>query len=211
MTDLSTARAIKPALLKYALLAQSCYKDKPTYGVENSASRAVVYGDVVAIPGTNNIVCALADMTFDTMNCALGKVHEGFYQAYAEMRVALLRISPKVVVGHSLGGSMALIYGAELCLSGKPPDAIFAFEAAMPSVDSVLGDILRAHHVPVYITHHGHDIVPCEPSITGNWQMPAPVIELCETEFPYPNISWHVMENISDHLIENVILAIQAL
>ena len=202
----------RDTLLQYALMAQEAYSAKPDIGIENTASRAIVRGNAIAFPGTNNIACALADMQFDVIQTmSLGRLHKGFWDAYLAIATDLLKQSPEIIVGHSLGGALALIYGGALCILGTAPKFIYAFEPPMVSVDSILGDVLKAHGVQVTITHNGCDIVPCIPHLDENWQQPGEVTELCTTGYPYPDISWDAVANIEDHLISNVIRSIQQL
>jgi hypothetical protein len=204
-------------LLKYALLAHRCYAEKPDVGVEDSASRAVYFRDpvdglIVGFPGSNNAVCWLTDLdALTTSTLFLGKVHAGFWEAYTKIASLLTLERPQVIVGHSLGGALALIYAGALCVLGKPPKAVYAFEPPRVSVDSVLGGVLKAHGVQVVITHNGDDIVPCIPHLDEGWQQPGAVTELCKTDYPYPQISWDAVANIEDHLIRNVIRSIQQL
>ena len=204
-------------LLKYALLAQRCYTEKPDVGVESSASRAVYFHDpvdglIVGFPGTNNPECIVTDAEWlTTSTLSLGRVHAGFWEAYTAIAPYLCIERPQIVLGHSLGGVLALIYAGALCLLGKPPRGVYAFEPPRASIDSVLGDVLKAHGVQAVITHHGHDLIPCFAPPDGEWPQPAPVTELCKTDYPYPEIYWDVIEDIEDHLISNVIRSIQQL
>ncbi len=201
----------RDTLLQYALMAQEAYSAKPDIGIENTASRAIVRGNAIAFPGTNNIACALADMQFDVIQTmSLGRLHKGFWDAYLAIATDLLKQSPEIIVGHSLGGALALIYGGALCILGTAPKFIYAFEPPMVSVDSILGDVLKAHGVQVIITHNGHDIVPCVPDVLGPWHQPVIPLELCQTEYPWPKISFDPVANIVDHLIENVIKSINS-
>ena len=201
----------RDTLLQYALMAQEAYSAKPDIGIENTASRAIVRGNAIAFPGTNNIACALADMQFDVIQTmSLGRLHKGFWDAYCVIADDLLKLVPQVVVGHSLGGALALIYAGALCIFGKPPKFVYAFEAPMVSIDSILGDVLKAHGVQVIVTHNGHDIVPCVPDVLGPWHQPVIPLELCQTEYPWPKISFDPVANVEDHLIENVIKTINS-
>ena len=201
----------RDTLLQYALMAQEAYSAKPDIGIENTASRAIVRGNAIAFPGTNNIACALADMQFDVIQTmSLGRLHKGFWDAYLAIATDLLKQSPEIIVGHSLGGALALIYGGALCILGTAPKFIYAFEPPMVSVDSILGDVLKAHGVQVVLTHNGHDLIPEEPNIIYDWKQPGPMLELCKTEYPYPHISPDPILNITDHLIENVIKSINS-
>lgn len=203
-------------LLDYALLAQRAYSQKPDIGVESSASRAILEttpdGLCVAFPGSDNIACFIADLdAVVTDTPLLGRLHNGFWETYLKMAVELAELTPNVITGHSLGGSLALIYGAHRALMGHAPKMIYAYEPAMPSVDPIMRSILDAAHVQVTITHNGRDIVPCIHSISDGWQMPGNVTELCQTSAPYPHISDDPIACIEDHLLPNVIKSIRAL
>lgn len=203
-------------LLDYALLSQRAYSQTPDIGVESSASRAILDttpdGLCVAFPGSDNVACWIADLdAVVTDMLHLGRLHNGFGTTYLRMALALSDLRPIVITGHSLGGALALIYGAHLALMGHAPKMIYAYEPAMPSVDPIMRSILDAAGVQVTITHNGRDIVPCIHSLRGGWQMPGDVTELCQTSDPYPHISDDPIACIEDHLLPNVIVSIRAL
>ena len=188
--------------LRYAILARDSYTLPPDIGQQDSASRAIVTvtndGLIVAIPGTDNVACFLADLDIELQTVAgMGQVHRGFYQAYSDISGDLMRLSPAVVTGHSLGASMSLLYAAELCLAGRPPKAVYAFEPPRVSIDSTIGDLLRKHGVALRLTRFGRDIVPCIPRLLHSWQHP------CE-----PNaigVASEPIWNVHDHSIDNVV------
>ena len=198
-------------LLKYALIAQEAYSAPPDIGRESTASRAIVRGDTVAFPGTNNPACMLADLQIDLYrSMSLGRIHKGVWDAYCAIAPDLLKLSPVNVVGHSLGGGLGLLYAGALCIVGTPPKFVYAFEPLQITPDDTLGEVLKAHGVQVVLTHNGHDLIPEEPNIIYDWKQPGPMLELCETEYPYPHISPDPILNVTDHLIENVIKSINS-
>ena len=188
--------------LRYAILARDSYTLPPDIGQQDSASRAIVTvtDDVltVAISGTNNIACFLADLDVELQSVAgMGQVHRGFYQAYSDISGDLMRLSPSVVTGHSLGASMSLLYAAELCLAGKPPNAVYAFEPPRVSIDSTIGDLLRKHGVKLVLTRFGNDIVTEIPRLIHNWTQPDELNRFGDAREPL----W----NVHDHSIDNVV------
>jgi hypothetical protein len=194
-------------VLDYALLAQAAYTTEPTFGDHDSASRAVVSnnadGQVVSFPGTDNAACFLADLDIDiiTIN-GLGSIHSGFYEAFLPLKLQLMLCEPAVVTGHSLGASMALLYAAELCLAGKPPKAVLAFEPPHASIDGTLAKLFAAHGVKLLLTQYSEDIVPTVPRIFHPWQHAAPLTRIgtsWEAHLPVP------MLNISDHSIAHCV------
>jgi hypothetical protein len=194
-------------VLQYAQLAQSAYTDKPTFGDHDSASRAVVSntedGQVVAIPGTDNIHCFLADMDIEVISInGLGSIHAGFYEAFLPIKAQLMLCEPVAITGHSLGASMAILYAAELCLAGKPPKAVFAFEPPRACIDSTLAELFASHGVKLHLTWYGEDLIPCIPRLTHSWQHPSELVRIgssWEEHLPIP------IPNIDDHFIANVV------
>lgn len=181
----------------WATLANRCYSDTPTIGVESSAARACVYaaGQVVGIPGTNNVACWLADLNFDTVPVGvLGDVHEGFYKAFCTIESELLELAPTHVVGHSEGAALAIIYAAHLCAAGKPPQEVWAWEPPRVSTDNVLRAFFAHYPTKLYLFHHGHDIVPDVPRVFGDWQHPADLVSF--------GVAAHDYANVSDHLLD---------
>ncbi|CAG9247789.1 hypothetical protein BDI4_210056 [Burkholderia diffusa] len=117
--------------LDYALLTQRAYTSPPRIGVETNAARAIVEGDVLAFPGTNNLACWLADLDIETIGVpGLGALHADFWRALSSIRDALLALTPPaVVVGHREGAALAILFAAELCQVGHTPQAVYGFES----------------------------------------------------------------------------------
>lgn len=191
----------------WAILAQQAYTTAPTFGTEDGAARVVlssVAGSrVLAIPGTNNLACIEADvdaLLFDAGPC--GRVHAGIWHAFAAIGEAVVAIGADVIVGHSEGATGGLYLAAQLCLAGKPPGEVHAFEPARASIDGALATIFQAHGVQVSVYHHGRDVVPMVPlPIPGeDWQHPAPVIRFGKPSSIFPNIEDHMIAAVIQDL-----------
>ncbi|KWO60436.1 lipase family protein [Burkholderia territorii] len=188
--------------LEYALLALRAYTSTPQIGVEANAARAIVEGDVVAFPGTNNLACWLADLDIETIAVpGLGTLHAGFWRALCSIREPLLALPPPAItVGHSEGAALAILFAAELCQAGHAPDAVYGFEPPRVSIDDTLATLFAAHGVQLHLYRHGEDVVPLVPRLLHSWQHPAPLIAIGTPSLPVPNVE--------DHFIERVIAAL---
>ncbi len=188
--------------LRYAILARDSYSLPPDIGCEQSASRAcvtVMDGElIVSIPGTNNLACFLADLDCEVRAIAgLGCCHWGFYSAFSDIEEQLMQLSPAVIAAHSLGAAMGIIYAAKLCLAGRPPKAVYAFEPPRVSIDPTIANLFAKHGVKMHLTRFGEDIVPCIPRLLHSWQHP------CD-----PNaigVAREPIWNVHDHSIDNVV------
>jgi len=80
-----------------------------------------------------------------------------------------------VTLGHSEGAALALLCAAQLCLAGRPPKAVWAFEPPRVSADGTLAALFAAHGVQLTLTQNGEDIVPMVPRLGEAWQHPAPL------------------------------------
>lgn len=186
----------------YALLAEKTYSDKPTFGKLDGSARAMVYGNVVAFRGSDNIATWLADLNVDVVKIpGMGFIHEGFWDAFTTIDEPLMQHKGvEVVTGHSLGGALAILYAAMLCLDNRPPKAIYAFEPPRVSSDPTLKTLFLKNGVNVVLTRNGEDVVPMIPRIMRDWQHPGPLMTFGKPAFPFPNVE--------DHLIGNVVAAI---
>ena len=187
----------------YALLAARAYSEPPTIGLESSAARAVVFGQgVVGFPGTNNLACWLADLDATSVPVlGLGRVHAGFWCAFGQISTELLELPDvQVTLGHSEGAALAILFAAELCLIGRPPKAVYAFEPPRVSADGTLAALFAEHGVELVLTQNGNDVVPDVPRLADAWQHPAPLRRIGNAAFPFPNVD--------DHLIAHVIVAL---
>lgn len=184
--------------LEAARLANRAYTDTPTFGVAGGSGRAVVYDRAVAFPGTDNIACFLADLDAKAIRVqGLGLVHCGFMDAWKEVAPQVLALSNlEIVVGHSLGAAMALLCAANLCLIGKPPKVVFAFEAPRVSQDDSIAKVLKANGVQVFIYRNGLDIVPDVPRLLGPWQHAVPLTAIGKARHPFVNVEDHLMANV---------------
>ncbi len=106
------------------------------------------------------------------------------------------------LVGHSEGATGVLFLGARLCLAGKPPKVIWAWEPARSSIDTKMRDIFKDHNVELHIRRHGEDVVPVLPLDvpTEDWQHPCLTNEI--EQFGKARYSFW---NVHDHLLENII------
>lgn len=174
--------------LDYALLTQRAYTPPPRIGVEINAARAIVEGDVLAFPGTNNLACWRADLDIETIDLpGLGALHADFWRALSSIRDALLALSPPaVVVGHSEGAALAILFVAEFCQVGHAPQAVYRFESPRVSVDSTLAALFATHGVQVHLYRHGEDVVPLVPRLVRLHTSYAPSVRLDVTPASAP-------------------------
>lgn len=187
----------------YALLAARAYTEQPTVGIASSAARAVDFGSgVVGFPGTNNLACWLADLDamIDVVP-GMGRLHAGFWRAFQSISEQLMsRIDVEVTLGHSEGAALAILYAAQLCIAGKPPKAVYAFEPPRVSACGTLAALFAAHGVQLMLTQNGNDVVPEVPRLLSDWQHPAPLRRIGNPALPFPNVD--------DHLIAHVVVAL---
>ena len=188
--------------LGYARLALAAYTSFPTIGREDSASRAILNwtddGRVLAIPGTNNTACVIADIDCEIVEVnGLGRLHKGFYDASIAIWESVLLAKPAVLTGHSEGAAISLMLAGKLCLAGFPPKAVYAFEPPRTSIDPTLGQLLFAHGVFLFLTRKGKDIVPVlPPALLDPWQHPAPLRNIGTALEPFDNEDDHAMSGV---------------
>ncbi|CBJ38359.1 Lipase, class 3 [Ralstonia solanacearum CMR15] len=171
---------------------------QPQVGAESSAARAIIEGDAVAFPGTNNVACWLANLDADVVQVeGLGGLHHGFWHALSSIRPQLLALpAPAVAVGHSEGAALAILFAAVLCLAGQPPRAVYGFEPPRVSTDGTLATLLATHGVQVNLYRNGQDVVPMVPRLLRAWQHPAPLIEIGHAAWPMPNVEDHKLARV---------------
>ena len=194
--------------LTYAEIAQRAYHRPPAIGFASSASRAIVEhtedGLTIAFPGSDNIACWLADLDVWIKDVdGVGFVHAGFWAAWTKIAdgVKAKACDEKVVLtGHSLGAALAILAGAALCLAGKPPKAIFAFEPPRVSINNTLSNLFRENHVDVFLYRNGYDVVPMVPRVLHSWQHCGPLINIGEPFLPVPNIEDHDINRVIEAL-----------
>ncbi|MBV8633314.1 MAG: lipase [Burkholderiaceae bacterium] len=182
----------------YAILAQRAYGAAPSIGSSDGAARLVkndtALGLVLAIPGTDNLACIEADADVLVLDAGVyGGVHRGIWNAFAAVHEAVQQAAPVTLCGHSEGAAGAIYLAARLCMAGKPPKAVHAFEPPRTSVDGALAGILREHKVDLHIYHHGRDVVPMVPvPIPGqDWQHAGSVLQFGKASAIWPNFADH--------------------
>lgn len=188
---------MKPA--DYALLAARAYSEPPTYGLACSAARAVDFGSgVVGFPGTNNLACWLADLDAEVVDVpGMGRLHAGFWRAFQSILDPLMaKLDVQVCVGHSEGAALALLYAAQLCIAGKPPREVYAFEPPRVSACGTLAALFAARGVSLMLTQCGNDVVPDVPRLLQPWQHAAPLHQIGRPALPFPNVEDHLMGRV---------------
>ena len=182
----------------YALLAKCAYTDAPTVGKADSASRMHVYGDVHVFRGTDDFAAWLADLNCDVIAVeGLGRIHKGFYGALAAILPECLDLPrPSAVVGHSLGGAMAIIYAAVLAQLGHVVP-VYAFEPPRICADAAMQDLLAANKVPWLATRNGLDIVT---QVPPELSLPGPLTRIGTPSFSLDNATDHGMGRVIEAL-----------
>ena len=184
---------------KFARLVAYSY-ELPTYdfGAKDRAARAhieTVDGlKTVAIPGTDNFACWLADLQAIVKHTALGLVHHGFDDAAQTILGQVIGEEPAVLAGHSEGADLALLFAGYMCLAGHVPKIVWAFDPAHLCADDALVNIFSHYNVDIRITHHGLDVVPIVPRILAPWRHPAPVVQFGKPLWPIHNIEDHYLK-----------------
>jgi triacylglycerol lipase len=187
----------------FALIAQEAYTSAPDIGVESSASRAIVRqteaGLVIAFPGSDNIASWLHDFDIITVKVSgVGDVHQGFWRAWQAIEadvIAVIGDKPVTLVGHSLGGAMAICAAVSLTLADKPPAGVYGFEA--PRVSPGAGVRAFLAKVPVFLTRNGLDVVP---QVPPDWSQSADLEDIGHAAIP--------IDNAIDHDLQRVIAAL---
>jgi len=187
----------------FALLAQEAYTAAPDIGRVDSASRAIVRqtpaGLVIAFRGSDNDACWEADFDAFPMDVdGIGRLHRGIWGAWDAMSTQVLAAidgKPVTLVGHSLGGALALMCSIQMVVSGNSPAAVWGFEPPRISPGPEFGPLLA--HVPITLYRNGNDIVPMFPI---DWHLPVPLTPIGAPEMPF--------DNPFDHKIERVIAAL---
>jgi triacylglycerol lipase len=184
----------------YALLAKRSYADAPTVGRVDSASRMHVYGDVHVFRGSDDLASWAHDFDIAVVDVpGLGKIHAGFWAAWLAIRDECMALpAPKAIVGHSLGGALAIICAADWALQGVTIP-VFAFEPPRLCCDNTMQALLLAKQVPFYATRNGHDLVT---QVPPEMTLPGPMTQIGKGVLPF--------DNVEDHSIDRVIGALAA-
>ena len=122
---------------------------------------------------------------------------EGAWEAISKSVLAAIDGKPVTLVGHSLGGALALMCAIQMVVSGNAPAAVWGFEPPRISPGPELGPLLA--HVPITLYRNGNDIVPTLPP---DWYLPVPLTLIGTPEVPF--------DNPFDHKMERVIAALTA-
>src|SRR3972149_6033777 len=125
--------------LRYAKLSAATYSAAINLGDNDKCIAGIKIetdsGLIVGFQGTDNLSGFITDIAAVPHGAGpLGKVHHGIYESVRSIWKELEPLSPSVVYGHSLGGAQAIIYAAKLCVEGRPPKAVYAFEPPRVSV-----------------------------------------------------------------------------
>lgn len=187
----------------YARLAARAYTEPPMIGLASSAARALVFSPgVVGFPGTDNLACWLADLDATVVDVrGLGRLHAGFWSAFQQISAPLMALPDvQVTLGHSEGAALALLFAAQLCLVGRPPREVYAFEPPRVSADGTIAALFAAHQVKLTLTRNGEDVVPMVPRLLQPWQHAAPLQQIGHAVLPLPNVQ--------DHSIDRVVAAL---
>jgi triacylglycerol lipase len=187
----------------FALIANEAYTATPDIGVADSASRAIVRqtaaGLVVAFPGSDNIESWLHDFDILTVKVeGVGDVHAGFWSAWSAIAapvMAAIGDKPVTLVGHSLGGALAICAAVSLKLTGKPPVYVYGFEPPRVSPAADVRTFLA--DVPKFLTRNGLDIVTQEPP---DWDQSGDLKDIGHPALP--------VDNTIDHELPRVIAAL---
>ena len=190
--------------LDYCNIASEAYDAKPDFGLDNSASRAILrkLGDhvVVAFRGTDDTSSFLNDIDIIPMDIPnIGKLHSGFWHAWQHISEPIKRAigsSNVVFTGHSLGAAIALIAALDCKISGISVRAVYAFE---PPMISPIDLSSKFNGIDLNLYKNGDDVIP---ELPIGWKHPGNLIEIGhDKKF---NLFF-----IEDHLIANVIKSLK--
>lgn len=194
----------------YALLCQSSYSGKPDYGTSYGArAYKVAMGGkpVICFPGSRSVQDWACDfMAVPTIDVStadiidLGPVHIGFLERAKSCRSLVykdLMAAPSYsLVGHSLGGAIALMVGAlMLTQSQHPPDEIVTFGAPKVGTEVYVNAIKS---IPIRQYRFGIDPVPEFPS--WPFMHARQLIEIGQPIYTMDILQNHHIENYIDNL-----------
>ncbi|MDA8230133.1 MAG: lipase family protein [Magnetospirillum sp.] len=153
------------------------------------AARAIVrdVGDhrVIAFQGTHDAHQVVADLDVGPLRIpVIGAVHRGIWEAMLGIAVradVAAAGRPLIIIGHSLGGALAIALAVHRTRLGKPPGAVVTFGAPRIGIGPGCGAVLDATDVHCRLYRHGADVVPDLPPavpLWEDWRHPAPLIQV---------------------------------
>ena len=202
-----------PTDLRLVTYAKAAYEAKPDFSVSGDlaaiARRTRGGTQIVAFRGTEiadleNIAVDLA--AWPAWRKGLGWCHGGFLhgaEAFLKLPafwdVAVETTRPRVFVGHSLGGALALLAAALAKQAGKPPVLVATFGAPRPGFARLAAYLAS---IPIRRFEHAGDPVPTLPRRFWpfDYRTPGSSIMIGAAE-PDP---------ISNHLLETYIEALES-
>lgn len=115
-------------------IAAASYLDPPDFTAMDvqAIQRTIDDKTVIAFRGTSAIGDWIRDLAWRPIcDPKLGWCHAGFLTGGALYMAKATASSgnPPILTGHSLGGALALVVGALMALSGRPPAAVVTFGA----------------------------------------------------------------------------------
>ena len=162
---------------------------------------------VIAIPGTKHEIGEwLRDFdAIPTWDRDLGICHRGFrdgaWELYRRCPLTAHDFAGSIIVGHSLGGALALLLAAICAFIEQPPRAVVTFGA--PRCGSwKLRQLLR--RVPLRLYRNGDDPVPDVPWMPGIYLHPRALIPIGEAAFdPLVDHSIAVYRRALDQMVKS--------
>ena len=191
----------------YARLAKAAYSHRP-YDIDVGSFRAILtdspLGTALSIAGTDDFETFLTDVKalLPSWDSGLGcwvpsSFRDTVQAAWPEIQaLADYGRTPKVLIGHSLGGVLAVHLAAKMCLAGIAPTVVAAFAPPCAAFDHRLGNLLDDHGVALQLYRLGEDEIPLVPP--GGHQ-PAPLRQLGRAQ-----------SLLGDHAIDHIIAALDA-
>jgi len=190
--------------LPYALLAKGAYHRARDIDVGSFRARIddSPLGKCLSIAGTDDIETALTDIEAlvpifarEIEAWVPGSFLKAVTGAMAEIQTIRQFPPIRVLLGHSLGGVLAILTGACLCAAGLPPKAIFAFAPPRSSVGNRLTALFATHGVTLQLYRLGEDVVP---NLPPGFDHPVPLGQLGRAN-----------SLLGDHDLDHIIAALQ--